>query len=411
MIPSLNLDYDVTIVGGGLVGASLAVALRGSGLRAALLEAIPYHDARQPSFDDRSLALSYGSRRIFEALGVWGQVARADISPIRQIHISDRGRFGMTRLAARDMDVDALGYVVASRAIGAALLAMLDARENIEVLTPANVRNVVTHRDYAEVVVQHADNVRTLRTRLVVAADGGDSTVRQAVGLAAARRVYPQRALVTNVALERDHNGTAYERFTPEGPIAILPWGERRCAVVWAQAAQAAETALAWDDALFLQHLQSAFGDRLGRFVRVGRRHTYPLVLTRVPDQTHPRLVLIGNAAHTVHPVAGQGFNLGLRDVAALAEFIVDAHAGGDDVGAEAMLARYAQSRRADTRAISYFTDGLVRIFSNNSAPWVAARNVGLLTVDLLPPIKRGLLRLTMGLGGRLPRLARGIPL
>jgi 2-octaprenyl-6-methoxyphenol hydroxylase len=404
-------DYDIVIVGGGLVGASLGVALAAGGLSAALLEAVPYGRPDQPSFDDRSVALGLGSKRIFEALGVWRRIPAVDAAPILNIHISDRGLFGFARLDRRDLGVEALGYVVANRALGAALAAVLAESSALTLIAPATLTALDVAADGVSVGIDRNGRRETLTARLVVAADGGDSTVRALAGIEARRTGYRQSALVANVGLARDHAGTAYERFTSSGPLAMLPMADRRCAVVWTLAPEAAEAAAALPDDAFLLKLQAAFGGRLGAFLRVGRRQVYPLALTRVRELTRPRLALIGNAAHTVHPVAGQGFNLGLRDVALLAELLSAAHTAGRDPGDAALLADYAAQRRRDNLVVSGFTDGLVRVFSNDFLPLAVARNLGLIAVDLLPPLKRGLMRRTMGLAGRLPRLARGLPL
>lgn len=409
-----------------MVGASLACALGGSSLRVGVVEAVPLEGAGQPSYDDRTVALAFGSRRILEGIGVWPMVEQRGAVPIERIHISDRGRFGFTRLAAAESGLPALGYVVENRVLGAALYGTLRRHENVTLLTPASMAAVDFAPEAAAVDVVHAGKRARLSARLVVAADGAGSPVRAAAGIEAARTDYEQTAIVTNVTTELPHANTAYERFTESGPLALLPMSEsrtpsrapaalgqpaHRCAVVWSARAGEVGTVLGWDDAEFLARLQERFGERLGRFARVGRRQAYPLFLTRVREHVRPRLVLIGNAAHTVHPVAGQGFNLGLRDVAALAEVLADAARAQQGIGDAAVLARYAEWRRRDNQVISRFTDALIRIFSNRLFPLVAARNAGLIAVDLMPPIKRGFVRVTSGLAGRLPRLARGLPL
>ena len=407
----MNTDFDILIVGGGMVGASLGVALGALPLRVGLVEAVEFESSAQPSYNDRTVALSYGSKRIFESLKVWERIEAQGATPIEKIHISDRGRFGFTRLAASDAGVEALGYVVENRALGQALKAALAQTDNLSFLCPALMQDLVFTPEAASVTIRRGERVETLSTRLVVAADGGHSAVRSKAGIEAQRTEYKQTALVTNVSIELDHQNIAYERFTDSGPLALLPMREQRCALVWSLLPERVEALLALDDARFLEALQECFGTRLGGFQKVGKRFAYPLALTKVGEHIRPRLVLIGNAAHTVHPVAGQGFNLGLRDVAALAQVLAEALQHGEDLGDLTVLQRYDEWRRRDNAVVSTFTDGLVRLFSNDFIPVSILRNLGLVAVDLFPPLKRRLLRLSMGLGGRLPRLARGLPL
>ncbi len=407
----MQADFDILIIGGGLVGASLACALRQSALRMGVIEAVPLAASTQPSYDDRSLALAYGSKRIFESIGAWDEIA-PQATPIERIHVSDRGHFGATRLAAADAGLPALGYTVASRALGAALLKVLEGAKTVDWMCPAEMRAIHFSPGSVTVTARHAGTDKTLTARLVVAADGAHSAVRKAIGIEAARTEYRQTAVVTNVTIGLPHRNTAYERFTDTGPLALLPLRDGdRCGVVWSAREEQVETMLGWHDAEFLGCLQERFGDRLGSFTRAGKRASYPLALTRVKEQVRARLALIGNAAHTVHPVAGQGFNLGLRDVAALAEILADALRAGIDIGDLGVLQRYAAWRRRDNQVIAAFTNGLIRIFSNDIFPLALARNAGLVAVDLVPGLKRGFIRVTSGLAGRLPRLARGLPL
>jgi len=444
-------QFDIAIIGGGMVGASLACALRDSGLRIAVIETVPLSAATQPSFDDRTIALAHGGRRIFETMGVWEAIDQLGVAPIEHIHVSDRGRFGLTRLHASESGLPALGYVVESRVLGAALLSVLQQSPAIQWLCPATVTDLHVGADHVNVEVRQGTETRTLTTRLVAAADGADSAVREKLGISFERTEYDQTAVVTNAAVTRPHDNTAYERFTRSGPLAILPMrmdarvsreagsrerpmrmdarvspeaggrersprpkgvsAEYRVGVVWSVRRAEAEILLGWSDAEFLAHLQDCFGGRLGEFTHLGRRASYPLRLTRIREQARPRVVLIGNAAHTVHPVAGQGFNLGLRDVAALAEVLVDVARAGRDFGELAVLRDYTDWRTRDNRVIAGFTDGLIRLFANDFLPLAFLRNAGLLAVDLLPPVKRRFVRVTSGLAGRLPRLARGLPL
>ncbi len=405
-------DYDILIVGGGLVGASLALALARSELRIGIVESQQWRLPSAPAYGDRTLALAQGSRRIFETMGLWPAIAEhAGVTPIRRIHISDRGRFGIARLDAADAGIEALGYVVETPGLGGVLYRALQQVAALELIAPATMETLSFTNDMAHVHVKHNGRDSTMTARLIVGADGGRSQVREAVAIGAHTKDYGQTAVVANVTPEQAHDCIAYERFTEDGPLALLPMRDNRCTVVWSVRHRQARVTLAWDDRLFLQQLQECFGDRLGQFRRTSRRHGYPLMLTRVDAHVRARVVLIGNAAHTVHPVAGQGFNLGLRDVAMLSQVLVEALRAGRDIGELGVLAQYTRSRRRDTRVITGLTDGLIRVFANSLPPLAIARNIGLITADLLPPLKRTLIRRTSGLAGPLPRLARGLSL
>jgi 2-octaprenyl-6-methoxyphenol hydroxylase len=403
-------EFDILIIGGGLVGASLACALGGQDLRVGLVEVKPFATRAQSDYDERSIALSYGSQRIFAAMGLWPALADS-CTPIQHIQISDRGHFGAARLDADEEGVAALGYVAPARVIGQALVTRLAEFSNIELLCPAQVAAVRLDTDAAQVSVQIGETARLLRSRLVVAADGAHSLVREQLGIETAHWQYDQTAVIANITPERPHANTAYERFTDTGPLALLPMHDDRCALVWTVRTAQVDALMQLDDAEFLAALQERFGQRLGRLLKVGTRQAYPLNLVRTRESVRARLALIGNAAHSLHPVAGQGFNLGLRDVAALVDVLVEALHDGVDIGNLAVLQRYAAARRRDQRGVIAFTDGLARIFANPLAPVALARNLGLIAVDLLPPCKHFLSRRTMGLAGRLPRLARGLSL
>jgi 2-octaprenyl-6-methoxyphenol hydroxylase len=403
-------DFDILVVGGGMVGASLACALARRPLRIGVVESVPFGATAQPSYDDRSIALSYGTRRIFEGMGLWSEIAAA-ATPIERIHVSDRGHFAAARLRAAAYGFDALGYVVESRDLGRVFASTLAALPQVELICPARVTALEAAPELARVTIEQGAVERSLTARLVVGADGAESSVRRWSGIGAQRAEYGQSALIANLTPERPHRNIAYERFTDSGPLALLPMSDGRCALVWTVRTEQCAAILALDDDVFLARLQERFGGRLGRLRRIGARAAYPLALVRAQAYTAARLALIGNAAHTLHPIAGQGFNLGLRDVAALAEVVCDAAAAGRDVGARAALAHYEEWRRHDQARVLRATDGLVRLFSNDYAPLVAARNAGMLLVDLLPPVKRALMRRAMGLAGRQPRLARGLPL
>ena len=408
-------DYDVIIAGGGMVGASLAHALAGGGLRVAVVEPVPLTAATQPSYDDRAIALAYGTRRILEGLGVWAAIA-PHAEPIRRVHVSDRGHFGFTHLDARDEDAEALGYVVTARDLGAALLAPL--AERADLLCPARVADFVVEADRVRVSIEPAgcdtsvgapSTARSITARLLVAADGGRSAIRERLGIAQRHHAYGHHAVVANVTPSLPHQGVAFERFTETGPLALLPMTQNRCGLVWTARDADLADVLALDDRAFLAALQERFGFRLGRFVAVGRRSHYPLELRLAETQVLDRVAVIGNAAHTVHPIAGQGFNLGIRDVAMLADVLVEAHRAGRDLGALAVLEGYEAARRRDQRTVALATDALARLFTNPLGPLRVARNLGMTLLDALPPAKHLLARVGMGLAGAQPRLARGL--
>ena len=407
----MSEEYDILIIGGGLVGASLAVALGQAGLAVAVVEASPLFPVdQQPSYDERSIALAQGSQGIFAALGLWESL-QDQVCPIHTIHVSDRGHFGFTRLRREEQGVPALGYVATARVLGQTLLERLRTLKTVRILAPAQLIDFQLLGDSVSTRLMLEDRTLECRARLLVAADGAQSSVRDQLGIQSIRRDYDQTAVIANVTAERDHQHVAYERFTDTGPLALLPMSGQRCALVWTVRSDQTDDIMALDDGQFLSRLQERFGYRLGRFVKVGRRHAYPLQLLRARECIRPRMALIGNAVHTLHPVAGQGFNLGLRDVAALAEVVIDAKRQGVDIGEASVLRRYADWRQADQRRVVAFTDSVVRLFGQSLPPLAWLRDAGMLALDICPPAKRWFGRLTMGRSGRLPRLARGLEL
>ena len=408
-----GVSCDVAVCGGGLVGATLALALAELALDVVLIEAHPFGTFGQPSFDDRTTALSNGSRRIFDALRVWPLLER-EATAIRRIHVSDRGRFGFARLDAAEQGLSALGFVVVNRAIGAALWRRLE-DSSVRILAPAKVRGMqlVDGRQRIECDLG-AQGSASVAAKLAIAADGAQSALREAAGIGAQTWNYDQTALVTNVLTQRFHDHVAYERFTPSGPLALLPMSEGRVGLIWTFTPDVAQSVVQVNDAEFLARLQDAFGFRLGRFMRVGARQLYPLALTRADEHVADRLAIVGNAAQTLHPIAGQGFNLGLRDAASLAEVLADGRAQQPDAfdpGDGLWLERYREWRQADRTNIVRFTDGLVRLFAQPLGPIKALRDVGMLAFDLMPAAKGALSQLSLGAAGRIPKLARGASL
>jgi 2-octaprenyl-6-methoxyphenol hydroxylase len=396
---------DVAIVGGGMVGATLALALAQGGRRVALFEAVTLGDAVQPSFDDRSTALGNGARRLYQALGLWPDIA-GEAAAIRRIHVSEAGRFGFARLDCREHGIDAFGYTIPNRHLGAVLWRALQ-RSSVEVHAPARVQQVSLSDAAAAIdYIDPASGHSRLEARLAVGADGVHSQVRQAAGIETETRDYEQLALVANVRAERAADGVAYERFTASGPLALLPLFDGSYTVVWCCAPDAAASLRQASDQEFLTRLQAEFGWRAGGFVQLGARSAYPLSLSDTRTLTATRVALVGNAAQALHPVAAQGFNLGLRDAATLAELVIAA----EDPGAPALLEAYVQRRADDRRGMMRFTDGLVRLFGSSRPGMSALRNLGLLLFDVTPTAKQALSRLSFGFGRSLPRLIRGLP-
>lgn len=405
--------FDIVIAGGGMIGSSLALALAPLGLQVAIVEPVPRNAEAQPSFDDRSTALSRSTQRMFEAMGIWERVVAASM-PIKQVHVSDRGRFGFSHIDAAEQGVEALGHVVINRVLGHVLQDALGSVENLEILCPAKVVAADRGPDGAIVTVENDGAPVNLNCSLLVAADGANSSVRDLAGIGFSRISYEQRAVIGNLLSEIPIRNRAFERFTSQGPLAMLPVADGRAGFVWVVSERDAERVLALDDTSFITELQQTFGNRLGELSRVGKRSSYPLSLTRAVRLTGQRVVLIGNAAHGLHPAAAQGFNLGLRDVAALADCIADARlSAGDsfDAGDQSMLERYSAWRHSDQSKLVRFTDGLVRLFGDAREPVAGLRNIGMLAFDLVPGVRRAFARHTMGLAGRLPRLSRGVPL
>jgi len=404
--------YDIVIAGGGMIGTSLALALAPLGLRVAMVEAVARRAPGQPSFDDRSTALSRSTQRMFEAMGLWPDIVAAS-TPIHGIHVSDKGRFGFSHIDAKEQGVEALGYVVINRVLGGVLQNALYDVEGVDVICPARIVDLELAPDRATVTVADADGeTRVLSCDLLVASDGANSAVREMMGITAQKSDYGQRAVIGNLLPEKDIDFMAYERFTQQGPLAILPVADGRAGFVWTVAEDDADRIMALDDDAFLAELQEQFGYRLGSFSRVGKRASYPLVLSKAMRLVATRSVLIGNSAHGLHPVSAQGFNLGMRDVAAIVDCIADGRSADKtfDPGNAALLEQYASWRKSDQKKLVRFTDSLVKLFGSDRRPLRTLRNIGMLGFDLVPGVRSVFAKHTMGLAGRLPRLSRGVP-
>jgi 2-octaprenyl-6-methoxyphenol hydroxylase len=413
MIKAQETDYDIIIAGGGMIGTSLGLALAPLHLRVAIIEAVARSAAQQPSFDERSTALSRSSQRTFEAMGLWPEIVAAS-TPIKSIHVSDKGHFGFSHLDASEQKVEALGYVVINRVLGEVLQSSLTSVDGLDLLCPARICEVASSDEEVTTTIEEPGGRQTLTCKLLVAADGANSSVRDMLGISASRVDYEQLAVIGNVLPDKAPDNRAYERFTDTGPIAMLPIADNRAAFVWMLSPANAEDLLALSDEEFTDRLQDTFGYRLGRFSKVGKRAAYPLALTKANGLIAKRGLVIGNAAHGLHPVAAQGFNLGMRDVAALCDCIADARDDQEetfDCGSSAILENYAEWRRSDQQKLVRFTDGIVRLFGDQRPPVRMLRNLGMLGFDMIPAVRKAFAKHTMGLAGRLPRLSRGVPL
>ncbi|MET0225902.1 MAG: 2-octaprenyl-6-methoxyphenyl hydroxylase [Dokdonella sp.] len=395
---------DVLIIGGGLVGSSLAIALDGVGLRTALAEAVPPRVELQPSYDERNLALARASVNALEALGVLD--AQVPATPIRKIHVSRRGDFGAVRLDAAELDLPAFGAVLPARELGNALLRRLGACARLLRLAPAQAVGITAEDATVVVDLRIGEATRRIRTRLVVGADGSESFVRHALGIDVQRHDYAQSAFVTTLTTERPLAGTAYERFTDSGPVALLPLGERRAGLVLTVPAADAAQVAALDDDAFIAFVHERFGWRAGRFSRPGKRKPYPLPRLIAARTTAPRAVLVGNAAQTVHPIGAQGFNLGLRDALTLAELLSEACAGAEDPGSSDLLSRHVERRAEDRAATTAFSDELVRVMGNELLPLRLLRSLGFHVLDRVGPLKHRFALRGMGYRGDVPALS-----
>ena len=398
----MNSPDPILIVGGGLVGASLAIALDSAGIPAVLVEAAAPRVDDQPSYDERNLALARATVNGLKAIGVW-EFAEARATPIVHIHTSRAGDFGSVRMDAADEGVDALGWTLPARELGAALLRRLDRCRLLTRLAPARVEGIESTETGWRVTVTTPDGKVERTTPLLVGADGTTSGIRAQLGIGTRDHDYRQALFVSTMTPERDPKGRAYERFTDEGPVAVLPLADRRIGVVLTvEAAQAAEVA-AMDDAAFAAFAQERFGWRLGRLSRPGKRSPYPIRRVAAEAIVARRAVLVGNAAQTVHPIGAQGFNLGLRDALTLAELVGDA----SDVGASSLLAEYARRREADRQGTMAMSHGLVRLACLEQPFLGPVRSLAMLALDRIPPLRHAMSRRGMGFRANAPFAVR----
>lgn len=387
--------FDLLIVGGGMVGMSLIAALRHHcpSLSLALVEAAP-EQAASPSFDGRATVLSFGSQQLFEHWGCWSALA-PNCTDISQVQVSDRGHFGAARITAAEEDVPALGYVIENRHLGCALQNALSQDAQLHREQGVAVQKI---RFLAEAAEVELANQTRLKARLLVLADGGRSPLAARLGVATTQFDYQQSALVAAVGVSQPHCGRAFERFTDEGPIALLPMVGEQMALIWTMSPSLAERRLALSPTAFLAQLQDRFGERLGRFTQVSNVDSYPLCLRQTAEQVRSRLVVLGNAAHELHPVAGQGFNLCMRDISALACQLEKGLDVGEPIGLLSRLQQYQESQHADQERTCLASDLLVRGFSHSSPLVAGLRSLSLLGLNHCPPLKHWLARAAMGL-------------
>ncbi len=402
MNSSSATPFDVVIAGGAMTGATLALildlAFTGS-LSIAVVEAFESDERTHPGFDSRSIALSYGTVQILKHYGLWSEISRV-ATPIKHISVTDQGHAGMTDIHAVQEKIDALGYVVELADIGRIYSAMLQQCDSITLFCPAKIEHIERSVDSVDIGLKDGDQ---LRARLLVAADGALSECSRQIGLALEEHDFNQVALIANIGISQPHNGQAFERFTTSGPLALLPMSDNRMSLVWCVSPERTEQLLLTSDSDFLEQLQGQFGWRLGKLNKVGERVCYPLIMRSRPQTISHRFVAVGNAAQTLHPIAGQGFNLGIRDVISLVESLSGTLVSGGavDPGEYALLYQYQCRRQQDRDATMAMTSSLVHLFSNDWLTTTLGRNLGLMAIDIVPGLSKPLLQRTLGLVSR----------
>ncbi|MCG8377954.1 MAG: 2-octaprenyl-6-methoxyphenyl hydroxylase [Proteobacteria bacterium] len=400
-------EYDVAIIGAGMVGASLACALAPGNLKIAIVEPVKLSSDIQPSYDDRGIALSLSSKRILESLGVWQQV-EPFATPIKKIHVTEQGRFGSTHIDTSRSEYNELGFVVIARSLGQALHNRLSELNNVSLICPAELKHFQQNNSGMFLELAVAESLQGINTKLLVGADGNNSLVRRLAGLKTDQYDFNQTAIVANITTQKDNNATAYERFTPHGPIALLPIGRNRSVLVFTVSRDNSERYLSMSDEQFIEKVESEFGRRLGKINQLGTRKSYPIVFMEAIKQYQQSLVLLGNAAHTIHPNAAQGFNLGLRDVAGLAECIFTGIDRGLDLDDLSILESYIKLRSLDQQHVMQFTTGLARSFYNQFPLLSDVRHLALVLLDVFPVVKDSFMEKAMGVSGLQPGLVRG---
>lgn len=407
---ALERDYDIVIAGGGPVGMALALALQHTDIRIALVDSTPPDVRFAEGFDSRCIALSSSSQKFFSALGVWPALEKSAMT-IQSIFVSDKGHFGKTELHAAEAGLSALGYTVPMQAIQSELQQACKVMRNLDSYCPGKVEMLNIGDEFSTVSVEYENKILELRSKLVVAADGSQSTLRQQRSIQASNRKYDQFAVVTNIQFSKPSTAVAYERFTQNGPIAVLPITDNRSALVLTVPANQVDRIKSFSDAEFISYCQEAFGWWCGEITRVGVRQAFPLQLVQANEKIQNRFVLLGNSAQTLHPAAGQGFNLALRDVAELAEVVVNAVSTSEDIGQLTVLRRYDEGRKGDRKRVIEFTDHLVRMFTSTRLSSILLRNLGLVTLDWSPMLRYRFISHLLSGSRPVPKLLLGLPL
>lgn len=395
-------SYPVAIVGGGMAGASLALALAKRGIGCVVFEAITLSEQSQPSFDDRTVALSKASLNILANLGIAEEIARVS-EAIKTIHVSEQGHIGFARLSAEECSVEQLGAVIENWQLGKVLhQAFAKQTECIDYIAPAKVLELTQSQDSAELTVEIDGQTETIEAQLVVLADGARSPLRQKLHIDSEQRDFETAAVVCNLSTQLPHRNQAFERFTADGPLALLPLSRQRMALVWSKPQHQAKHYVSMPEEEFAKELEKAFGARLGRITKVGKRQCFPLVQSKAETLVRGRCVLVGNAAQSLHPIAGQGFNLGLRDISVLSELV----AGVEDYGDFHVLNQYHELRQPDREQTLWVTESLARLFSNDLVPLSLTRNLLLKAMDVVPSAKSIFAQQAMGFGFKNSELA-----
>jgi 2-octaprenylphenol hydroxylase len=401
----MKIAYDIVIVGGGMVGTALACALGNSPLKVAVLDRVTAAPIPERDYDQRVSAVTLASRALFENLGAWEGMERRRVSPVREMRVWSDDDGGSIHFNAAEIGEPALAYIVENSVIQTALIERLHRFTNVHYLCPVELGDITLADNGAAIVLRDG---RLLQTRLLVGADGAGSAVRRAAGIETHSLKLNQQGIVATVATERPHAQIARQRFLSTGPLAFLPLDEpHSCSIVWSADSARAEQLMALDDVAFINELQIVFGDSLGAIQTVSPRATFPLALSHAKAYTAPHLALIGDAAHTVHPLAGQGVNLGFLDAATLAEVLLDAAANHKDIGGHAVLRRYERWRKGDNLAMISVTGGFKYLFGNELPVVSQLRNWGLDLTNAATPVKNFIMRRASGLEGDLPKLAR----